>query len=158
MPGLGNDYRQLTVSIICGEPPFSRAVGCFLSGNQRANPIDLTSAHGFACSGSCAECRRELGKALHVSFRQVQKYEKGTNRVSASRLQQIAHALKVTPTFFFDGAATRTGGDADSQYLTIIDQFIYSRDGIALSLAFTKISDAKMRRSIVSLVERITEV
>ena len=99
----------------------------------------------------------ELGKAVAVTFQQVQKYEKGVNRVGASRLQQIANVLKVAPDFFFDGASAKAVTDV-SKEITLLEGFISSRDGVALSKAFTKISDQKMRRSIVSLVEQIARV
>ncbi len=94
----------------------------------------------------------QLGNKIGVTFQQVQKYEKGANRVSASRLQQIANILKVRPDFFFD-AFVKDAGDTAA-----IEGFSSSRDGVALSRAFTKIRHAKTRRSIVSLVERIAEV
>jgi len=100
----------------------------------------------------------KLGKAVGITFQQVQKYEKGTNRVSASRLQQIANVLKVTPDFFFDGASAKAVGKSDSKEVAVIDEFVSSRDGIALSQAFTRIRDVKIRRSIVLLVEQIAQV
>jgi transcriptional regulator with XRE-family HTH domain len=100
----------------------------------------------------------ELGKAVGVTFQQVQKYEKGTNRVSASRLQQIANILEVTPDFFFDGASAKAVGKSGSKEVAVIDKFISSRDGVALSQAFTRICDVKIRRNIVLLVEQIAQV
>ena len=96
----------------------------------------------------------KLGEEVGVTFQQVQKYEKGVNRVGASRLQQIATVLKVAPDFFFDGASAKavTGFSKET---TFIQGFASSREGAALSKAFTKISDQKMRRSIVALVEQI---
>jgi transcriptional regulator with XRE-family HTH domain len=99
-----------------------------------------------------------LGKALGVTFQQVQKYEKGVNRVSASRLQQIAKVLKVKPDFFFEEASAKDVGNSGSRETAIIDGFISSRDGIALSKAFVNIRDTKIRRSIVALVEQIAEL
>jgi transcriptional regulator with XRE-family HTH domain len=87
----------------------------------------------------------------------VQKYENGTNRASASRLQRIANVLKVAPDFFFEGAQAKVVGNSGKE-VTIIDEFISSRDGVALSKAFTRIRDAKIRRSIVSLVEQIAQL
>ena len=98
----------------------------------------------------------KLGKEVGVTFQQVQKYEKGVNRVGASRLQQIATVLKVAPDFFFDGASAKAVAGI-SKETTLIQGFASSREGIALSKAFTKISDQKMRRSIVSLVEQMLE-
>jgi transcriptional regulator with XRE-family HTH domain len=100
----------------------------------------------------------KLGKAVGITFQQVQKYEKGTNRVSASRLQQIANVLEVTPDFFFDGASAKAVGKSGSKEAAVIDEFVSSRDGIALSQAFTRIRDVKIRRSIVLLVEQIAQV
>jgi len=97
----------------------------------------------------------KLGKAVGITFQQVQKYEKGTNRVSASRLQRIAKVLEVMPDFFFEEAQAKAAGSKD---VATIDEFISSRDGVALSHAFTRIRDVKMRRSIVLLVEQIAQV
>jgi transcriptional regulator with XRE-family HTH domain len=99
----------------------------------------------------------ELGKAVGVTFQQVQKYEKGINRVSSSRLQRIANVLEVVPDFFFDEAQTKKGGNFGSGD-PLIDEFISSRDGIALSRAFRKIGDQKIRRRIVLLVEQLSQI
>jgi transcriptional regulator with XRE-family HTH domain len=99
----------------------------------------------------------DLGKAVGITFQQVQKYEKGTNRVSASRLQQIANVLEVTPDFFFDVASAKAVGKSGSREVAVIDEFISSRDGVALSQAFTRIRDVKIRRCIVLLVEQIAQ-
>ena len=100
----------------------------------------------------------ELGKAVGVTFQQVQKYEKGANRVSASRLQQIANVLEVAPDFFFAEVHAKKAGNSGSNETTLIDEFISSRDGITLAQAFTKIGDQKIRRGIVLLVEQIAQV
>ena len=97
----------------------------------------------------------KLGEAVGVSFQQIQKYEKGTNRVSSSRLQLIAAVLKVAPDFFF---AETSATKAVSNETTFIDEFISSPHGIALSRAFTKISDTKLRRKIVLLIEEIARM
>ncbi|MGC1355802.1 MAG: helix-turn-helix transcriptional regulator [Xanthobacteraceae bacterium] len=106
--------------------------------------------HGFS--------QTELGEAVGVSFQQIQKYEKGTNRVSSSRLQQIAIALEVAPDFFFAETQAKKAGNSGSSETILIDEFISSRDGIALSRAFGMISNVKIRRSIVLLVEQIAQV
>ena len=104
----------------------------------------------------CGMSQTDLDQSVGVTFQQVQKYENGANRVSASRLQQIANVLKVAPDFFFKGGSTKAV--SGPKEVTVIEDFISSRDGVALSLAFTKISNASMRRSIVSLVEQLTEI
>jgi transcriptional regulator with XRE-family HTH domain len=102
--------------------------------------------------------QEKLGEALGLTFQQVQKYEKGTNRVGASRLQQISEILQVPVSFLFDGGpsgAANTndfGGGSSPAY---ISDFLATSEGLALTRAFTRITDAKMRRSIVDLVEQI---
>jgi transcriptional regulator with XRE-family HTH domain len=100
----------------------------------------------------------ELGNEVGVTFQQVQKYENGVNRVSASRLQQFANVLKVRPDFFFEEASAKAVGNSGSRETAVIDSFISSRDSIALSKAFINIRDTKIRRSIVALVEQIAEL
>lgn len=97
--------------------------------------------------------QQELAHLVGISFQQIQKYESGTNRVSASRLQQFADALKVTPVFFFDEAPAAV--IKDPKRISIIEQFVSTREGATLSRAFMKIADKSIRRGIVRLVERI---
>jgi transcriptional regulator with XRE-family HTH domain len=101
-----------------------------------------------------------LADALGLSFQQVQKYEKGANRIGAGRLQHIAQILQVPVTFFFEGAPHVRGKhhaqtDAPSpQYVT---DYLATPDGLHLTKAFMQIPDAKLRRSIVNLVEQIAD-
>ena len=102
--------------------------------------------------------QEKLGDALDLTFQQVQKYEKGTNRIGASRLQQISHILQVPVSFFFEGAPAGMGnslplGDAPSP--AFVSDFLASSEGLALTKAFMRIEDAKVRRRIVDLVEAI---
>jgi transcriptional regulator with XRE-family HTH domain len=107
--------------------------------------------------------QEKLGRALGLTFQQVQKYEKGANRIGASRLQHIARILQVPVAFFFDGAPASaeslaaesladTGALPSPAYLS---DFLASADGLALTKAFTRIKDAQLRRRIVDLVEGI---
>ena len=102
--------------------------------------------------------QEKLGEALGLTFQQIQKYEKGTNRVGASRLQQISEALQVPVSFLFDGGPSGVGGGfAENASPTYIADFLATSEGLALTRAFTRIPDAKLRRSIVDLVEQIAE-
>src|SRR5450432_4006769 len=100
----------------------------------------------------------QLGQALGVSFQQVQKYEKGTNRISASRLQHISQILQVEVPFFFEGSPHVGGqhhaqtGAPSPQY---VSDYLATSDGLHLAKAFMQISSPKLRRSIVNLVEGI---
>ena len=99
-----------------------------------------------------------LGEALGLTFQQVQKYEKGTNRIGASRLQHLSHILQVPVTFFFEGAPHAAGaptslGDAPSP--AFVSDFLATSDGLSLTKAFMRIKDPKLRRTIVQLVQQI---
>lgn len=107
-----------------------------------------------------AMSQEKLGDALGLTFQQVQKYEKGTNRIGASRLQQIAQILQVPVSFFFEGApdlgaAPFTDGMSEAPSPTYVSDFLATSDGLALTKAFMRIGDSKLRRRIVDLVEHI---
>jgi transcriptional regulator with XRE-family HTH domain len=103
----------------------------------------------------------DIADALGLTFQQVQKYEKGSNRISASRLQRISQILQVPVPFFFEGAPAATGirpsaGQmADAPSPSYVNDFLATSDGLALVKAFVSIEDAKLRRSIVQLVEEL---
>jgi transcriptional regulator with XRE-family HTH domain len=97
-----------------------------------------------------------LADQLGLTFQQVQKYEKGTNRISASRLQHMCHILQVPVPFFFDGAphvAGQVGKGVEAPLAAYIPDFLATSDGLALVKAFMQIGDSELRRSIVRLVE-----
>src|SRR6059058_1031320 len=100
--------------------------------------------------------QEKLGDALDLTFQQVQKYEKGTNRIGASRLQQISDVLQVPVAFFFAGAPNASapqGGSALS--MAQIDDFVSDSDSLRLIGAFMRINNAALRRRIVMLVQEI---
>src|ERR1700739_68908 len=102
--------------------------------------------------------QEKLGEALGLTFQQIQKYEKGTNRVGASRIQQISEILQVPVSFLFeDGPTSTTGGDGCGEGTSpaYVSDFLATSEGLALTRAFTRITDSKLRRSIVDLVEQI---
>ena len=101
-----------------------------------------------------------LGDGLGLTFQQVQKYEKGTNRIGAGRLQHISHLLQVPVPFFFEGAPNLPGqswglGSAPSP--AYVSDFLASTEGLALTKAFMRIKEQAMRRCIVDLVEKIVQ-
>src|SRR5208283_1410063 len=103
--------------------------------------------------------QEKLGNSLSLTFQQVQKYEKGTNRIGASRLQQISYILQVPVSFFFEGAPSvglsRAEGMSEAPSPAYVSDFLATSDGLALTKAFMRISDTKLRRRIVDLVEQI---
>lgn len=102
--------------------------------------------------------QEKLGDALGLTFQQVQKYEKGTNRIGASRLQQISNILQVPVAFFFEGAPTlQPHGDGfkEAPSPAFVSDFLATSEGLALTKAFMRIKETKLRRRIVDLVEEI---
>jgi len=101
--------------------------------------------------------QEKLGDALGLTFQQVQKYEKGTNRIGASRLQQISTILQVPVSFFFDGAPNSgsTSGMSEAPSPAYVADFLATSDGLALTKAFMRIKSAKLRRRVVDLVEQM---
>jgi transcriptional regulator with XRE-family HTH domain len=124
-----------------------------------ANPVDKHV-------GSRIRMRRKmlgmsqtkLGDGLGLTFQQVQKYEKGANRIGAGRLQHISHILQVPVPFFFEGAPHLTGqakGFGEAPSPAYVSEFLATTDGLALTKAFMQIKEQSMRRRIVDLVEQI---
>jgi len=101
--------------------------------------------------------QEKLGDALNLTFQQVQKYEKGTNRIGASRLQQIANILQVPVSFIFEGAPNMPGhtGMGEASSPAYVSDFLATTDGLLLTKSFMKIKSNKLRRRIVDLVEQI---
>ena len=98
-----------------------------------------------------------LADALGLTFQQVQKYEKGANRIGAGRLQHIAHFLQVPIEFLFDGAPGGSMKDINPLTFDYVSDFVASPDGLALLKAFTQLKDAAMRRRVLNLVEQISQ-
>ncbi|MFC7395952.1 helix-turn-helix domain-containing protein [Chelatococcus sp. GCM10030263] len=104
--------------------------------------------------------QEKLGEALGLTFQQVQKYEKGTNRIGASRLKQISQVLGVPIGFFFDGAPVTEGEDggfAESPSTGYVADFLSTSEGVQLNKAFIRIRDQKVRKRIVDLVNALAE-
>jgi transcriptional regulator with XRE-family HTH domain len=104
--------------------------------------------------------QEKLGEALGLTFQQVQKYEKGTNRIGASRLKQISQVLGVPIGFFFDGAPATSGeegGFAESPSTGYVADFLSTSEGVQLNKAFIRIRDQKVRKRIVDLVNALAD-
>ncbi len=131
-------------------------------GSRRANPMDVHV-------GSRVRLRRmllgmsqeKLGENLGLTFQQVQKYEKGVNRIGASRLFDLAKVLGVPVQFFYDEApvgmqgAPLAAGFHEGPGESYVVEFLGSREGLELNKAFARISDSRVRRSIVELVRSL---
>ncbi|MCG8272926.1 helix-turn-helix transcriptional regulator [Aquamicrobium sp. NLF2-7] len=128
---------------------------------KKPNPIDAhVGARIRMRRNMLGMSQEKLGESLGITFQQIQKYEKGTNRVGASRLQAIASIMEVPPAFFFENAptdeATSGGGFAEDASMTSVMDFCSSAEGIQLNRAFARINDPKVRRRIVELVKSLS--
>ena len=103
-----------------------------------------------------AMSQEKLAAALGLTFQQVQKYERGANRMGASRLQQMSHILQVPVAFFFEGAPNASAPHgSDGLSMAQIDDFVSGSNGLRLMRAFMRIDNADLRRRIVMLVQEI---
>jgi transcriptional regulator with XRE-family HTH domain len=99
--------------------------------------------------------QEKLGEAFGLTFQQVQKYEKGMNRISASRLQQAAQILDVSVPFFFEGSPGGHELDGNASSPAYVNEFISSEDGLRLIKAFMRIPRPAMRHRIVNVLQEI---
>lgn len=135
------------------------------SPGRKPNPMDIHV-------GSRVRLRRmvigmsqeKLGEKMGLTFQQIQKYEKGTNRIGASRLHQLSMIMDVPVGFFFEDAPAHANrhvmaatGFAESKTEAFLLDFLNSRDGLELNRAFVKITDPKVRKRVVELVRALSE-
>jgi transcriptional regulator with XRE-family HTH domain len=97
--------------------------------------------------------QQKLAEAFGLTFQQVQKYEKGMNRMGSSRLQQAADILGVAVPFFFEGVPEKQAPGHAALLPNYLNEFTSSQDGIRLIKAFTRLDNADLRRAVVRLVE-----
>jgi transcriptional regulator with XRE-family HTH domain len=123
---------------------------------KKPNPVD---AH----VGSRVRLRRtmlgmsqeRLGESLGITFQQIQKYEKGSNRIGASRLQKICEVLNVPISFFFEDAPNNAPDGLREAGTNYVVDFLSTSEGLQLNRAFIRISDAKVRRRVIDLVRAL---
>jgi transcriptional regulator with XRE-family HTH domain len=124
-----------------------------------ANPVDKhVGAKLRARRTQLGMSQSILAEALGLTFQQVQKYEKGVNRIGAGRLQQIAQILQMPVESFFEGLPHERGQrrvPTDVPDVQYVADYLATADGLQLTKAFMKIPNAKLRRSIVNLVEQL---
>ena len=102
--------------------------------------------------------QEKLGEKLGITFQQIQKYEKGTNRVGASRLQAMANAMEVPVSYFFpDAAPSADSSGLQEEGAAFMMDFMSTADGLELSRSFMRIRSSKVRRKIVELVRALAE-
>ena len=121
---------------------------------KKPNPVDIHV--GALIRGRrkvLGMSQEKLGDAVGITFQQIQKYEKGVNRVGASRLQQIAYTLGVSPAFFFEDAPSH--GVSNNVEKDEAIAFMQSPDGVRLARLWIKIGDGKARRQLLGVIELV---
>jgi len=124
------------------------------------NPIDVHVGSRVRLRRMLVGMSQEkLGEQLGLTFQQIQKYEKGANRIGASRLYQIAQILGVPVQFFFDDMPEEkkppASGFAEADSAPFVMDFVSSSEGLQLNRAYTSISDGKIRKKVLDLVKAL---
>jgi len=104
--------------------------------------------------------QERLGELLGLTFQQVQKYEKGVNRIGAGRLFDVARILGVPIDYFYENVSGQLGsgrGFSESDESPPVMEFVSSGEGLQLSLAFMRIKDPKVRKRVLDLVKSLAE-
>lgn len=135
-------------------------------GPRSPNPVDVHVGARVRLRRKLLKMSQEkLGERLGVTFQQVQKYERGANRVGASRLWKISEVLDVPVSFFYDGLSTEYGGQSESSALLaaepdqapLVYEFINSSDGVSLAKAVLEIKNKAVRRQILELARSLAK-
>ncbi|MGH6871657.1 MAG: helix-turn-helix domain-containing protein [Rhizomicrobium sp.] len=127
---------------------------------KQANPIDAQVGNRVRLRRMLIGMSQEkLGEALGLTFQQVQKYEKGVNRIGAGRLFQVARILGVPVTYFYEDVPREHGapGFSESPANPPVIEFLASADGLHLSLAFMRIREPNVRKRVIDLVKSLAD-
>jgi transcriptional regulator with XRE-family HTH domain len=128
---------------------------------KQANPIDVQVGSRVRIRRMLIGMSQErLGDLLGLTFQQVQKYEKGVNRIGAGRLFEMSRILGVPIDFFYEGVGSPPPdqpGFSEPESAPPVMEFVSSGEGLQLSLAFMKIKDSKVRKRVLDLVKSLAE-
>lgn len=137
-----------------------------MADNQRKpNPIDIHVGSRLRLRRTMMGMSQEkLGKQLGITFQQIQKYEKGTNRIGASRLHEIASIFRTPISYFYEDAPNinknpgegQEAGFSDVASSDYVVDFLSSSEGLQLNRAFIKIENPKIRKKIIDLVKELS--
>lgn len=141
--------------------PLSKGWGFMSDNKKKPNPVDVHVGSRVRLRRTMLGMSQErLGEALGITFQQIQKYEKGLNRIGASRLQKICEVLTVPISFFFEDAPNVEGsaeGFREAGGSNYVVDFLSTSEGLQLNRAFVKIADPKVRRRVIDLVRALGE-
>jgi transcriptional regulator with XRE-family HTH domain len=127
---------------------------------KQANPVDGQVGNRVRLRRMLVGMSQErLGELLGLTFQQVQKYEKGVNRIGAGRLYQVAQILGVPISYFYEGVIEQSAASARNSDSTTppVMEFLSSGEGLQLTLAFMRIKDSKVRKRVIDLVKSLAE-
>lgn len=127
---------------------------------KKPNPVDVHVGSRVRLRRMLVSMSQEaLGEQLGLTFQQIQKYEKGSNRIGASRLYQIAQTLNVPVDYFYEGLETSgkqaASGFSDTPAADFSLDFLSTTEGVALIAAFSAIEDADVRKRVLDLVKAL---
>ena len=127
-------------------------------GGKRPNPIDFFVGGRVRLRRKVLGLSQEkLGRKLGITFQQIQKYEKGTNRIGASRLKAISEVLEVPVAYFFPDNATAQAAGLQEEGVAFMMEFMSSGEGLDLGRAFARIRNQKVRRKVIELVRALAD-
>ena len=123
---------------------------------KRPNPIDIYVGGRVRLRRKMLSMSQEkLGHKLGITFQQIQKYEKGTNRIGASRLKAMSEALEVPVSYFFPETSAAEGAGLQEEGVAFMMEFMSSGEGLDLGRAFARIRNPKIRRKVIELVRTL---
>ena len=127
--------------------------------DRSPNPVDLHVGSRIRMRRKILGVSQErLADSLGLTFQQVQKYERGSNRVSASKLYEIAGALQAQVSYFFEGLADPAVAEGEAEPTEqFVHEFLMTPEGLELANLFPKITRARVRRRILDLVRSMAE-
>jgi transcriptional regulator with XRE-family HTH domain len=126
-----------------------------MAGRGRANAVDVRVGNRLRLRRTAIGVSQEdLGRRLNLTFQQIQKFESGSNRISASYLFEIANALEVPISYFFEDADKP---DTLAKLPKPLQKFIMTGEGLALWRAYSRIGDDKLRQRVLDLVKAMSE-
>lgn len=121
---------------------------------KKPNPVDVhIGARIRARRIAMGKSQEKMGNAIGITFQQVQKYEKGTNRIGGSRMQQIADFLGVSPSYFFEGVPSHGVSSDVTQDSAIA--LLQTTDGQRLVRLWSRIGDSEARRKLLNVIELV---
>ena len=132
-----------------------------LENKKKPNPVDTHVGSRVRLRRTMLGMSQEkLGESLGITFQQIQKYEKGSNRIGASRLQRMSEVLNVPVAFFFEdapGGIDGKNGFSEPSGPDYVVDFLSSSEGLQLNRAFVRIADPKVRRRVIDLVRTLAD-